>query len=67
MLPGVLGYPPGGLADGLRIDVPRLVAPALIGMLVHVTMIASKITTTGHLQDVLTYRNRHPVSLILWN
>lgn len=58
---GVLPYAPGGLArDRLRYEL-GLGPPTLVSVLVHITVVAGKVTPACYLQHILTYRNRHPV------
>lgn len=58
---GMFSYAPSSLASGGRSYGFGFDAPTLIGVLVDVAMIAREVTPAGYLQNVLTYRSRHPV------
>ncbi len=45
MLTSMIAYPQRGLAGGRHVQSPGLNAPALIGMLIDVAVIACKITS----------------------
>jgi hypothetical protein len=63
VVPGVLTNPPGRLPDRRLGYGPGLNPPALIGVLIDITVVTGKIAPAVDLQDILTYGSRHVVVL----